>query len=216
LTDDVHARLRAYARLLVRAGVNLGAGQELLVHGQQEHAPLVRAIAEEAYAAGARYVDVAYADRWVQRAFISSAPDEMLGWTPPWMVQRLQRAMEVGAAFIGISADSGAEVFDGVDGDRLARARFREFDLVWMDGVMGRRLAWSLVAYPTEGWAREALGEPDLARLWDAFAHALRLDEPDPAGAWQQRPSARGRPSSAHPRSARSGGRSRGRGSAAP
>jgi aminopeptidase len=187
LTDDVHARLRAYARLLVRAGVNLGAGQELLVHGQQEHAPLVRAIAEEAYAAGARYVDVAYADRWVQRAFISSAPDEMLGWTPPWMVQRLQRAMEVGAAFIGISADSGAEVFDGVDGDRLARARFREFDLVWMDGVMGRRLAWSLVAYPTEGWAREALGEPDLARLWDAFAHALRLDEPDPAGAWQQR-----------------------------
>ena len=111
----------------------------------------------------------------------------MLGWTPPWMVQRLERAIEVGGAVIGISADSGAEVFEGVDGDRLARARFRDFDLVWMDGVMGRRLAWSLVAYPTEGWAREALGEPDLDRLWDAFAHALRLDEPDPAGSWQQR-----------------------------
>jgi aminopeptidase len=187
VTNDVQARLRAYARLLVRAGVNLADGQELLVHAQHEHAPFVRAIAEEAYAAGARYVDVVYADRWVQRAFVSTAPDEMLGWTPPWMVQRLARAIEVGAAVIGISADSGADVFEGVDGDRLARARFRDFDLVWMDGVMGRRLAWSLVAYPTEGWAREALGEPDVGRLWEAFAHALRLDEPDPAAAWKQR-----------------------------
>jgi aminopeptidase len=187
VTDDASARLRAYARLLVRAGVNLAEGQELLVHAQHEHAPLVRAIAEEAYAAGARFVDVAYADRWVQRAFVASAPDEMLGWTPPWMVARLERAIEIGAAVIGVSADSGAEVFAGIDGDRLARARYRDFDRAWMDGVMGRRLAWSLVAHPTESWAREALGEPDVERLWDAFAYALRLDLPDPAGAWHER-----------------------------
>ena len=154
MTDDVHPRLRAYARLLVHAGVNLAQGQELLVHAQHEHAPFVRAIAEEAYAACARFVDVVYADRWVQRAFVATVPDEMLGWTPPWMVARLERAIEVGAAIIGVSADSGAEVFEGVDGDRLARARFRDFDRVWMDGVMARKLAWSLVAYPTEGWAR--------------------------------------------------------------
>jgi aminopeptidase len=187
VTDDASARLRAYARLLVRAGVNLAEGQELLVHAQLQHAPFVRAIAEEAYAAGARFVDVAYADRWVQRAFVASAPDEMLGWTPPWMVARLERAIEIGAAVIGVSADSGAEVFAGIDGDRLARARYRDFDRAWMDGVMGRRLAWSLVAHPTESWAREALGEPDVERLWDAFAYALRLDLPDPAGAWHER-----------------------------
>jgi aminopeptidase len=187
VTDDANPRLRAYARLLVRAGVNLADGQELLVHAQHEHAPFVRAIADEAYAAGARYVDVAYADRWVQRAFVETAPDDMLGWTPPWMVARLERAIEVGAAVIGVSADSGAEVFEGLDGDRLARARFRDFDRVWMDGVMGRRLAWSLVAHPTESWAREALGEPDVERLWEAFAHALRLDLPDPAAAWHER-----------------------------
>ena len=180
-------RLHAFARLLVRTGVNLNEGQELLVHAQHEHAPFVRAIAEEAYAAGARFVDVAYADRWVQRAFVEAASDDMLGWTPPWMVARLERAIEVGAAIIGVSADSGAEVYEGLDGERLARARFRDFDRVWMDGIMGRRLAWSLVAYPTEGWAREALGEPDVDRLWDAFAHALRLDEPDPAAAWADR-----------------------------
>ncbi len=188
MTDEVQAaRLSAYAGLLVRAGVNLAEGQELLVQAQHEHAPLVRAIAGEAYAAGARYVDVAYSDRRVHRAFVAAAPDDMLGWTPPWMVQRLERAIDVGAAVIGISGDSGAHIFKGIHGDRLARARFRDFDKTWLEGVMGRRLAWSLVAYPTETWAREALGEPDLDRLWDAMAHALRLDEPDPAAAWQQR-----------------------------
>jgi aminopeptidase len=186
-SDSADARMRAFARLLVRSGVNLNEGQELLLHAQHEHAPFVRAIAREAYAAGARFVDVAYADRWVQRAFVESASDDMLGWTPPWMVARLERAIEVGAAIIGVSADSGAEVYEGLDGERLARARFRDFDRVWMEGIMGRRLAWSLVAYPTKGWAREALGEPDVDRLWDAFAHALRLDEPDPAAAWDAR-----------------------------
>jgi len=179
--------MRAFARLLVRTGVNLQRDQELLLHAQHEHAPFVRAIAREAYDAGARFVDVAYADRWVQRAFVETASDEVLGWTPPWMVARLERAIEVGAAIIGVSADSGAEVYAGLDGERLARARFRDFDRVWMEGIMGRKLAWSLVAYPTEGWAREALGEPDVDRLWDAFAHALRLDEPDPAAAWDAR-----------------------------
>ena len=33
MTNDVQPRLRAYARLLVRAGVNLTEGQELLVQG---------------------------------------------------------------------------------------------------------------------------------------------------------------------------------------
>jgi aminopeptidase len=188
VTDDVHAdRLAAYARLLVRAGVNLAEGQDLLVDAQLEHAPLARAIAEEAYAAGARYVDVTYGDRWVHRAYVANADDDLLGWTPPWKIARLEHAIESGAAVIGISADSGADVFAGIDEGRLARSRFRDLDKVWLGGVMGRKLSWTLVAYPTERWAREALGEPDVDALWNAVAHALRLDEPDPAAAWQQR-----------------------------
>jgi aminopeptidase len=184
MTDD---RLRAYARLLVHAGVNLAEGQELLVNGQIEHAPLVRAIAEEAYAAGARFVDVSYGDRRVHRGLVEYADDDVLGWTPPWMVERIKRAAEIGAAVIGISADSGAEIFEGLDEQRLARSRFRDFDRAWLDGVMGRKVAWTLVAYPTESWAREAVGKPDVDALWDAVAHALRLDEPDPAAAWKVR-----------------------------
>jgi aminopeptidase len=182
--DDL---LRAYAQLVVRTGVNLAPGQELLVEAQLDHAPFVRAITEEAYEAGARFVDVNYGDPYVRRARAALSPDDVLGWTPPWMLQRLERAAEIGAAVIGISDSSYADVFAGVDGKRLAAARFRELDRVWLAAVTEGSMAWSLIAYPTERWASEALGDPDLDRLWDAVAHALRLREADPAAAWQAR-----------------------------
>ena len=179
--------LRAYAQLVVRTGVNLAPDQELLVEAQLDHAPLVRAITAEAYEAGGRFVDVHYSDPYVRRARAALSPDDVLGWTPPWMIQRLDRATEIGAAVIGISDSSYADVFEGVDGARLAAARFRDLDRTWLRAVTGGNVAWSLIAYPTERWATEALGEPDVDRLWDAVAHTLRLREPDPADAWRIR-----------------------------
>jgi aminopeptidase len=185
--SDRDELLRAYARLVVRAGVNLAPGQELLLEAQLDHAPLVRAITDEAYEAGARFVDVHYGDPFVRRARAVLSPDDVLGWTPPWMIQRLERAAEVGGALIGISDSSYADVFEGVDGGRLAAARFRDLDRAWLRIATEGHVSWSLIAYPTERWATEALGEPDVDRLWDAVAHALRLHEPDPAAAWESR-----------------------------
>jgi aminopeptidase len=183
--DD--ARLRAYARLAVRTGVDLQPGQELLVEAQIETAPFAQAIAAEAYAAGARHVDVHYADRRVRRAAVADAPEDALDWTPPWMLERLGRASELGSPLIAVTGWSGSDIFAGLDPARLARARPRELDRAWIAAVMERRIPWTAVAAPSEEWAREALGEPDLPRLWDAVAHALRLDEPDPAEAWARR-----------------------------
>jgi aminopeptidase len=179
--------LRSYARLVVRAGINLAPDQELLVEAQLDHAPLVRAIAEEAYDAGARFVDVHYNDPWVRRARAVASPEELLGWTPPWMVDRIERAAEIGAAIVGISDSSYADVFEGVDGQRLGATRMRDFERTWLRVVTEGKVAWSLIGFPTERWATEALGEPDVARLWDAVAHALRLRDDDPAAAWDGR-----------------------------
>ena len=187
MTSPDTALLSAYAQLVVRAGVNLDAGQELLIEAQIDHAPLVRAIAEEAYAAGARFVDVRYSDPYIRRALAMAGPDDSLGWTPPWLVSRLERAAQKGAAVVGISDSSYSDVFEGVDGQRLGAARMRDFERTWLRVVTGGEVAWSLIAFPTERWAREALGEPDVDRLWDAVAHALRLREADPAASWEAR-----------------------------
>ena len=56
-------RLKRYAELIVRVGVNVQPGQTLFVNGQVEHAEFARALTRAGYEAGARYVDVRYIDQ---------------------------------------------------------------------------------------------------------------------------------------------------------
>jgi aminopeptidase len=178
-------RLADYARLVVRVGLNLQPGQVLAVNAMLEHAPLARAVAAEAYICGAQYVDVLYGDQRVRRAHIQLAGDEGLDWSPPWLVKRLDDLGETGGALLGISGNPEPEVFADLDGGRVGRARMRavsEASLRLTDGLCN----WAIVAFPNEGWARTVFGEPDVERLWQAVATAVRLDEPDPVAAWQE------------------------------
>jgi aminopeptidase len=177
--------LTEYARLAVRVGVNVQPGQRLAINCLVEHAPLARAAAREAYAVGACYVDVLYNDQHVRRPHIEYASDEALGWSPPWLVKRLDDLGEDGGAMLAITGNPEPELFADLDGGRVARARMRELSeasLRLSDG----RCNWSIVAFPNEGWARTVFGEPDVDRLWQAVATAVRLDEPDPVEAWQR------------------------------
>jgi len=182
---DAGDRLERYARLAVRVGVNVQPGQVLAVNCLLEHAPLARAIAREAYEAGAAYVDVLYTDQHVRRAYIAAAADDRLGWSPPWLVQRLRDLGASGGAICSITGNPEPELLADLDGARVGAARMvelRKASLALTDGLSN----WAIVAYPNAGWAQAVFGEPDVERLWAAVAHAVRLDAPDPVEAWNE------------------------------
>ena len=165
-------------------GVNLQPGQVLAVDCLLDHAPLARALAGEAYAAGARYVDCFFVDQQVRRSHIEAAPAEMLDWSPPWLVRRFQDLDNGQGALIAITGNPEPDLFASLDGVRLARARMQDLARVSLDLTDGH-CNWTVIASPNEGWARTVFGEPDTERLWQAVAAAVRLDEPDPVAAWQ-------------------------------
>jgi aminopeptidase len=176
--------LAEYARLAVRVGVNVQAGQRLAVNALLEHAPLARAVAVQAYEAGASYVDVVYTDQHVRRAHIQGAPEQALGWSPPWLIERFNALGAEGGALLAITGNPEPELLADLDGGRVAASRMQalnEAALQLTDGLVN----WSIVAYPNEGWAQTVLGEPDVERLWQAVATAVRLDEADPVAAWK-------------------------------
>ena len=176
-----------YARLVVQVGVDVQRGQDVVVHAEIDHAPFVRAVVAEAYRAGARNVDVDYRDAYVRRALVAEGSDESLGVTPPSSLARIRYAAENGSAVIAVSGGSNADVYEGLDPARLGRARMPDYERAWIDAVNQRKVPWTIVAYPTERWARETFGEPDVDRLWQAVSHVMRLDQPDPAAAWAER-----------------------------
>ena len=183
IAPAIDESLEAYADLAVRVGENVQEGQTLFLTTQVEHAPLARALTRAAYRAGARYVDVRYRDDHVRHAMIELGPDEALTHSPEWMKQ-LYRAME-GGAQLWTTGDPEPQLMNDLDGERVGRARMKEVVEIIRDQMVERSLNWSGVAYPSEGWATQIYGEPDVERLWEAVAFCTRLDEADPVQAWR-------------------------------
>ena len=178
-------RLEQYARLTVEVGSNVGAGQVLWLTGHVEHAPFLRASHASRTSRGARYVDVEYVDRHVRRARIEHAEEETLGWTPPWVLSKVDYIAEERGALIQVAGDPDPELFADLDGSRVGKTRMRELAERYLSAMNQRLINWAIVAYPNEGWAQSVFGEPDVERLWQAVATATRLDEPDPVEAWR-------------------------------
>jgi aminopeptidase len=177
--------LERYAELAVRIGANLQPGQRLEIEGLVEHAPLARAVARAAWKAGASYVDVHYRDQHLKRELIEHGSDEALSATPGWMLKRFEDLAADQGALIEITGNPEPELFAGLDGARVGRTRMRELSELNGELINEARIAWSIVSFPNEGWATTVFGEPDVDRLWEAVASAVRLNEPDPVAAWR-------------------------------
>ena len=81
MTEPYDHLLEAYARLVVRVGVNVQLGQRVVVRGMVEHADVARAVAAEAYRVGASHVTIDYVDQHLQRATVDMAPERR--WARP-------------------------------------------------------------------------------------------------------------------------------------
>jgi aminopeptidase len=182
--SDNGDRLERYAELAVRVGANVQPGQEVFVHGLVEHAELVRALTRQSYRAGASFVNVLYDDQHVRRAMIEFGPDEALTRSPEW-VKTLTEST-AGNALLGTAGNPEPELLADLDGDRVGRAIPLEVAEIRRQQHRAKSVNWCGVGAPSQGWARQVLGEPDVERLWELVAFCFRLDEPDPVAAWRE------------------------------
>ena len=78
-------RMRQYARLLIRVGVNIQKGQNLVLLCPVECAQFGRMCATEAYAAGCREVIVSWRDDYMTREKYLKAADDVFDSYPAWL-----------------------------------------------------------------------------------------------------------------------------------
>jgi aminopeptidase len=179
-------QLERYADLVVRVGINIEPGQPVLINAAVEHAAVVRALARAAYRGGASRVEVRYTDDYVRRALIELGPEESLTATPGWMLTQARDLADARGALIQVTGEANPGLLADLDPERVGRTRPIELGRLMLEQLGGGLLSWTIVAAPTPGWAQEVFGEPDVERLWNAIAHATRLDEPDPVEAWRE------------------------------
>lgn len=190
--------LAAYSDLIVRVGINLRAGQRLLIIGplanggaSLEAAPLVRRIVASAYRAGAPLVEVLWGDEEVLLArFQHAAPDSFKLFSD-WLPRTLVDHVEHDHAVLSVDAndpdhlkDQNPELITAVQQATSRAVRdFREH-------ISRNQINWTVVAAAGARWAAKVFAdvEPDrqMPMLWEAIGRMCRLDERDPIAAWER------------------------------
>ena len=174
-----------YAELAVRVGANVQPGQLVDVIARIEHAEVARAVTRAAYRAGAAYVDVYYSDQHIRRALIENAAEDLLSWTPPWLLKRATQVGDERAAVVALTGDAEPNLLADLPGDRVGKARMLALAEESNRQINEQLNNWTVIGVPNVGWAEQMFGEPDLERLWQAVEFTVRLDEDDPVAAWR-------------------------------
>jgi aminopeptidase len=185
------AQLTRYADAIVKTSLGLGKGHSLVVQGEHEHRELMVAVAESAYRAGARYVDVVVTDPRVARARLQHGSDEALGAVSPWAMRRLRETVGPRGAFVAVTGQAEGGYLDGIPPRRVGidYTRTAKATTFLRTAQLGMRARWTIAGWPTDYWAAQVYpqlsaleGKRRLARELLSFCRLTDEDGKGPAG----------------------------------
>jgi aminopeptidase len=184
------ATLGRFADLIVRFAANVQPGQIVAIGTEPGKLELTRAIADAAYRAGAKFVDVAQFDLHVKRSRIQHADEDTLDYVPSWYGERILALSECRAARVGLTGPAAPGLLSDLDPRRVGRDQL-PFLRETSEVVNARTTNWTAVPCPTQPWAElvypDAAPDAALQQLWDQVLFMCRLDAEDPVAAWRER-----------------------------
>jgi aminopeptidase len=182
------ASLARYADAIVRASLGIEKGDTLVVDGEPEHRELLVAIAESAYRAGARFVDVVTGDPLVMRARLRHGSDDAIGAISPWALRRFREVARPNGALAHLTGEGEPGYLDGVSPARLAAdysARAKQLGFL-RRAQLNMEARWIIAGWPTDHWAGQVYPELDPLKAKRRLARDLvrfcRLDDEDGKG----------------------------------
>lgn len=181
-------KLRSYAELIARLGVNVQPGQEVIIRSEPEQMEFLEMLTEQCYLAGASKVTIEWRCQALQKLDIKYQSDEVLGRVEPWEEQRLKEKSEKLPANIYLDSDD-PDGLAGIDQDKWAKAQQARYKVTkpYRD-AMENKYQWCVAAVPGVKWARKVFpgldDEAAVEKLWEAILKCSRADE-DPMEAWR-------------------------------
>lgn len=182
--------LEKYAELVVKIGVNLGPGQDLMIESPMECQSLTRLIVDQAYAAGAGYVQVNWVDDAITRSRFVYGHEASIDYYPEWHADMLARFAERGGAVLNIKVPD-PDLYHGIDAELVSRASKAAAMArkAYQHYVRTSKFSWCLIKAPTKAWASKVYADlPEEDRvdaMWDAIFRMNRIYDEDPVASWK-------------------------------
>ncbi|WP_442578736.1 aminopeptidase [Mesorhizobium sp. ASY16-5R] len=183
-------KLDRLAEVAVKVGLQLQAGQDLVMTAPVAALPLVRRIVVHAYTAGAGLVTPIFSDEEITLARYRNGPDESFDRAPGWLYEGIAKAFDNNAARLAIVGDNPM-LLSGEDPAKVARAN-KANSIAYqpaLEKIAGFDINWNIVSYPSASWAKLMFADDSediaVAKLADAIFSASRVDVEDPVAAWR-------------------------------
>ncbi len=180
--------LREYARLIVRVGVNVQKGQEVLIHADLDQPEFVQMVVEEAYKAKAKLVTVLWNYQPLQKVHSRYQSVKTLGEVPQWQQARQQHYCDALPCRIHLISED-PDGLKGVRMDKIAKARKLSYPILkpYIDDREGKQ-QWCIAAVPGIAWAKKVFpgvrASVAVEKLWEAILSTSRVND-DPVKAWK-------------------------------
>lgn len=175
-----NSRLAEYARLIVKKGLNLDKGQDVVLSAALEQLDFVRTVIKECYLAGAGKVVVNWMDMEIDKMAQDFQSEENLSCLMPWETARWQWMTEKFPARLWLDSDD-PDGMDGVDQDKYARTLSSRLKLIktYRDKIENKH-QWCIAAVPGVKWAKKVFPEfsedDAVEKLWEAILECSRAN----------------------------------------
>ena len=181
--------LKEYARLIVRSGVNVQKGQEVMIYADLDQPEFVAMVVEEAYKAKAKKVIVEWNYPALSKLHVRHQSVKTLGTVPEWQKARRQHMVDTVPCRIHLISED-PDGLKGINMTKMAKARQMSYPILkpYSDKLEGMQ-QWCIAAVPGEAWAKKVFpgvrASVAVEKLWEAILSTSRVDD-DPIKAWEK------------------------------
>ena len=181
--------LRAYANLIVRCGLNVQKGQEVLIYADLDQPEFVKMVVEEAYKAKAKEVTVHFDYQPLQKLHTRYQSVKTLGEVKKWEQERQEHYCQTMPCRLHLLSED-PDGLKGINMEKMAKARQLRYPILkpYIDRRENQQ-QWCIAAVPGAAWAKKMFPELSknqaMEKLWEAILYTARVTD-DPIKAWEQ------------------------------
>lgn len=185
-------KLRQYAQLLVRVGMNVQDKQPVFIRSSVEALELTHLVVEEAYIAGASDVRVEYADSRLKRLkFEYESLDHFENKdVKSYDVEARMDFVKRGAANLAILTED-PNLLSGIDASKLKayQLQYSKAYKGYMEASQKNQFPWVVAAFPSKAWAQRVYPNKSVEDAYSTFIDEVfdivRVDGNDPIQNWK-------------------------------
>ena len=183
--------LKKYASLIVRTGIRVQKGQEVVVYADLDQPEFVAMVVDECYRAGASKVTVEWNYQPLTKIHVRGRKLSVLGRVEKWEEERLRHYTEIIPCRLYLISED-PDGLRGINLKKYAQGQQMRYKIIkpYRD-LLNDKDQWCIAAVPGVAWAKKVFPELSRSRavekLWEVILQTSRVTEDgDPNKAWEE------------------------------